>query len=75
MLRVDGFNDCIIGICMRAGQSDIIAYDKVKVLAKLESDGMDADDTLEWFTFNILGSHMGEETPCFIERLCHEDIP
>lgn len=67
MLTMDGFDDCIAGVVERFGQPDIICYDKKKVIAKLvERDGMTAEDAVEFYEFNQLGSWVGESTPCFI---------
>lgn len=66
MLKADGFDDCITGICKRCGQDDIIAYDTTKVIAKLVAQGMDEGEAWEYFEFNIVGAYMGEMTPCFI---------
>ena len=35
LLMMDGFDDCIIGVCDRYGQESIVAYDKEKVIRKL----------------------------------------
>ena len=29
-------------------------------------DGMDRDDAVEYFWFNIDGSHMGDDTPIYV---------
>ena len=67
MLKMDGFDDCVIGTCERFGQEEIIAYDKRKVLAKLVSEDMTEDEALEYFYFNQIGAWVGEGTPCFID--------
>jgi len=66
-LVADGFDDCIIGICERFGQEPIVAYDKDKMLQKMVDDGMEYEDAVEHFNFNIIGAWIGETTPCFIE--------
>jgi len=65
-LRMDGYDDCIIGICRRFGQQDLIAYDYEKVIASLSADGLTHDEAVEYFEFNQIGAWMGEGTPCFI---------
>ena len=76
MLRADGFDDCIIGICCRVGYEDIIAYDMTKVIQKLiDRDGMDEEEACEWFTYNILSAYHGDETPCFISVQDNDSIP
>ena len=68
-LLMDGYDDCIIGICERYGQPPIIAYDMDKVLLRLQSDGMSRQDAVEYFEYNQIGAWMGDRTPCFIDRL------
>lgn len=68
MLTMDGYDDCIVGICTRFGQEPIVAYDREKVIAKLMKDGMDREGAEEFFEFNQAGAWVGEQTPCFIER-------
>ncbi len=65
-LTMDGFDDCILGFCIRAGQEEIFAYDLNKVIAKLQASGMTYAEAFEFFEFNQLGAWMGEGTPCFI---------
>jgi len=67
MLKVDGFDDCVLGICEQAGCADIIAYDVQKMINKMMSQGMEQTEAWEYFDFNILGAFMGEGTPCFID--------
>lgn len=66
MLKVEGFDDCILGVVERIGQDAIICYDKVKVIRQLMEEGMDTEEALEFFEYNMLGAYMGEGTPCFI---------
>lgn len=63
---MDGYDDCIIGICQRFGQESIVAYDRKKVIRKLMKDGMSYDDAEEFHEFNQAGAWVGKETPCFI---------
>lgn len=67
LLIMDGYDDCIIGICTRFGQEPIVAYDHAKVIAKLMAEGLTEEDAEEWFQFNQIGGWHGEQTPCFIE--------
>ena len=66
MTRMDGFNDCIAGTVERYGEPEIICYDKDKVLAKLEAQGMSEDEAREFYYFNQLGAWIGDDTPCFL---------
>jgi len=66
-LKMAGYDDCILGICTRFGQEPIIAYDRAKVLANLQRDGMSYEDAEEFFEFNQIGAWMGDATPCFVD--------
>lgn len=35
MLKIDGFDDCIIGLCEQPGGEDVIAYDLQKIINKI----------------------------------------
>ena len=65
-LKMDGFDDCILGIVERFGGVNHLAYDLNKVLEKLVSQGMTPHEAQEWYEFNMLGAYVGETTPCFL---------
>ena len=66
MLKMDGFDSCILGVCYRMGQEPILAYDFDKVIAKLVRMGMTHEEAVEYHEFNQAGAWMGDGTPCFI---------
>tara|TARA_R110000744_G_scaffold151785_1_gene265413 strand:+ start:58 stop:369 length:312 start_codon:yes stop_codon:yes gene_type:complete len=75
MLKADGFDEAVLGPARRCGQTDIIAYDVTKIIDILMTrDGMDEEEALEYFEFNILGGWHGEGTPCFIFTDEKEDV-
>ena len=68
-LTADGFDDAIIGIGERCGQPSLVAYDRDKCIQVLmDRDGMDYEEAVEFFDFNVAGAWMGENTPIFITR-------
>jgi hypothetical protein len=69
VLLMDGFDDCIIGICEAFGSVPVIAYDYDKVIATLQSDGMTYEEAVECHAFNQFGAYVGERTPVFIRRI------
>ena len=72
MLFADGFDDAIIGYIERAGTPSIACYDKYKCIEILAED-MTYEDAIEYFYFNVLGSYVGENTPCFFTRIENEE--
>lgn len=66
-MKMDGYDDCAIGIMERIGEDPIIVYDKKAVLEKLASEeGMTDIDAIEWYEYNMIGAYMGVGTPGFI---------
>ena len=68
----DGFDDAIVGIADvhdGSGTRAVVAYDKQKIIKILqERDGMESDEALEFFDYNILGSYVGEGTPVYVDH-------
>ena len=69
LLLMDGFDDCIIGICHISGGEPVVAYDYDKVIAQLQSHGMTYEEAVEYHEFNQAGAYVGELTPVFIVRI------
>jgi len=67
VLKMNGFDDCIIGIVESCTSAPVLCYDKEKVIQKNMKDGMTREEAEEFFSFNQIGAYMGETTPCFIE--------
>lgn len=67
LLKMDGFDDCVVGICERCGMDSVLAYDRDKVIDTLVTrDGMTRDEAEEFFEYNQIGAWMGEKTPVFV---------
>jgi hypothetical protein len=60
------FDECVLGVVERCGQEACVLYSEAKVLAVLEQSGMEAEDAMEHFDYNILGSYVGEKTPMYL---------
>lgn len=66
MLKMDGFDDCVVGICERFGMEAVLAYDRDRVIEKLVADGMTQEEAEEFFEYNQIGAWMGDRTPVFV---------
>lgn len=62
-LKADGLDEAVVGVVPKTMQ---LVYDINKVIQILVHDGMDEDDAVEYFEFNIEGAYVGEKTPVFI---------
>jgi hypothetical protein len=70
MIRLDGFDDCIVGLASSCGNEDCLAYSAEKIINKLqETSDMCDEEAREYFDFNIAGGYFGEGNPVFIEVL------
>jgi len=69
-MLMDGYDDCIVGICTRFGMEPVVAYDREKVLMQMvKQDGMTYEEAIEFFEYNQIGAWVGERTPVFIDTL------
>jgi hypothetical protein len=68
LIFADGFDDCIVGIGRQFNRTFVV-YDYDEVIHTLmHRDAMEADDAVEFFDYNIVGSYVGDATPCFLSR-------
>ena len=70
MLKADGFDAAIIGICddKVTGGERLVYSVEACVNILVERDEMDFDGAVEYFWFNVHGAYMGEDTPVFVEK-------
>jgi hypothetical protein len=67
MMRVDGFDDCCLGVVSRIGYQDLFCYDTLAIIQTLMTrDGMSEEEAEEYFDFNIIGAWVGGGTPVFL---------
>lgn len=66
LLKADGFDDAVIGICTREYR---LIYSMAKVIDILMAEGMTEEDALEHYYYNVAGSWVGEKTPIFCEDI------
>jgi hypothetical protein len=64
LLIADGFDDAIIGI---DDSSMRVIYSVDKCVNILMLGGMDLDEAIEYFEFNVRGSYVGEKTPIWCD--------
>ena len=72
-MKMDGYEECIVGVVEQFGRPPILCYDKTKILAKLIDDGMTDDEAEEFFEYNQIGAYVGDSTPCFVTLMTESD--
>jgi hypothetical protein len=68
LLKMDGYDDCLVGVVERFGEDSYFIYDRELVLEKLQKGGISYEEALEYYEFNQLGAYVGERTPAFLIR-------
>ena len=69
-----GLEDALVGYAQRCGQPTVAVYDSDKVIEIFVKDGMEQDEAMEYFEFNVLGSWVGKNTPCWLTKIDVGDI-
>jgi len=69
VLDPEYFDKAIVGVVNRIN-TVAVCYSESKVIEILmNEDGMDYEEAVEYYHYNILGSWNGEHTPVFLEEL------
>ena len=70
-LLADGLNDAVVGISY--GVEPKTVYSVHKIIEILMEDGMEWEEAIEHFSYNIGGAYVGEKTPIFIYDLDEQE--
>lgn len=63
----DGFETAFIGLARRCGQPTLAAFSVSKAIKVLmDRDGMNDEDAIEFFEFNVVGAWAGAGTPLWV---------
>lgn len=73
MLKMDGFDDCVLGVAEGFDGIPRIIYSEALIVKKLCKE-MSLEEAWDYFNFNIRGAYMGTETPLILEEMSLEDI-
>ncbi len=62
-LKADGFDSAIIGVDTTSMR---LVYSEKECIELLCLEGMDFEEALEHFDFNVKGAYMGDKTPIWV---------
>ena len=66
-LFMDGLDEAIVGIGCQYSKSPVVVYDEERIIFSLISEQeMEFEEAWEWYSFNIAGAWVGENTPIII---------
>ena len=68
-LYMDGFDEAILGYGNQYPKDDVVIYSKQKILDKLVENGMEIEDAVEYFEYNIACAYLGEGTPIICDDM------
>ena len=71
-LKMDGCDDCVIGVAEGCSKIPLLVYDRDKIVEKFVKDGMTYEDAQEYIDFNIAGAWVGEGTPLMFSGITDE---
>jgi len=74
LYKVDGFDDCYVGVGNSYGENPALIYDYEKIIEQLQNDGMSKEEAEEHFDYNIAGAYIGEKMPVFLNRIPLQDL-
>lgn len=67
VVLADGFEDAFIGIGRKFDGVPFATYDRQKCIELLIEQGLNSESEAdEYFSFNVEGAYVGENTPVFI---------
>jgi len=68
LIKMDGYDDCIMGAVVRFGSDPFLLYDQDAVIEKLVDQGMSYEEAVEFHEYNQLGAWVGDATPAFFVK-------
>ena len=69
-LTADGFDDALVGCTYGANVVAVYAINKMVEL--LMNEGTDYEDAVEFLDYNVVGAHLGEKTPLYVNFVTQE---
>jgi hypothetical protein len=65
---MDGYDHCVVGLAEHFDFGPVLVYDRELIIQTLMEEGLEEEDALEHFYYNIAGSYVGKRTPMFISH-------
>mgnify|MGYP007063401584 CR=1 FL=1 len=68
-LFMDGLDDSIIGIGNQYSKPPVVIYDEALIIENLINQGMDMEEAWDYYSFNVAGAWVGDNTPIIVAGL------
>ena len=69
MILFDGLSGALLGQTENSDGDPIAVYCVEKCVEIFRGQGMEWDDAVEWFEFNVRGTYAGPLTPIFVDPI------
>ena len=66
-MLIPGHESAFLGYATQAHSESVAVYSMLRILANLQAMGMDGDEALDHFGFDIQGAWYGDRTPMIID--------
>ena len=68
-MKIDGYDDCVIGVFERYNMAPVLAYDHTLVVQEtMDQSLMDMWEAVDYVSTQIQGAWVGDKTPAFLNR-------
>ena len=64
----EDYDPCIVGVGRRFNDT-VLIYSAMAIIDMHVRGGMEVEEAIEFFEFNVIGAWVGDRTPCFIRRM------
>lgn len=68
----DGLEDALIGYGSSHGNLPVAVYSERKILIALQEQGMNEEDSVDFYCYNIQCLHAGPQTPVILSHVIGE---
>jgi hypothetical protein len=68
-IRFDGLDLAIMGVGQQWGSPTVLVYSGYKIIMCLREQGMGEDESLDWYTHNVMCLAVGLGTPFILDDL------
>lgn len=70
----DGFDDAIIGMECSGDVPRVVYSIQLMVHVLCERDGMTEEEAVDFISYNVIGSYVGEGTPIYVDVMNANEI-
>tara|TARA_Y100000310_G_C20679061_1_gene814812 strand:+ start:2575 stop:2871 length:297 start_codon:yes stop_codon:yes gene_type:complete len=74
VLHADGFEDAVIGIAQRCGETPVVIYSYAACIAAMVRKGMSEHEAMEFIEFNLVGAWCGPGTPMLMHEMGFAEV-